>query len=84
MLSQKAADTILRRVQQKAESTSVNIGELNFQHYQDCGLSKTKINTILKFRELFEQNPQRILTWHQLGSEELEKEITSLKGLGKW
>jgi DNA-3-methyladenine glycosylase II len=84
MLSKKAADTILDRVEVRAKAENRQPWELEPEVLRELGLSKSKAATITSFGEYYRNNTAEIEAWPSLKYGELKKSICTHKGLGEW
>lgn len=84
MLSKKAADTILARVEARAAADKKQPWELAPETLRELGLSKSKAVTITNFGEYYRNNTAEIEAWPSLPYDQLKKSICSHKGLGEW
>ncbi|RUO81258.1 3-methyladenine DNA glycosylase [Idiomarina tyrosinivorans] len=85
MLSLKASDTIIGRVEAKAAEQGLRrIADVDEMSLIECGCSRAKAKTISRFAEAYQRDPQAIDNWQNLAVDELLREITSHKGLGMW
>ena len=84
-ISVKAASTISSRLES-------NIGDFSPQIYlneteedlKKCGLSRQKIRYIINVANAFSQGKLTPKTWDNTSNLELEKQLTSISGIGTW
>ena len=84
-ISVKAASAISSRLESL-------IGTFSSQHYlaageeelRECGLSRQKIRYITNVAKAFEQGCLTPTQWVEMGDEQIEKQLTSISGIGKW
>lgn len=85
MLSGKASDTIIGRAEAKArEQGRTDIADLDYMDLLECGLSRTKAQTICDFSLSYQQNPSAIDGWQRLNDEALLNAVMAHKGIGRW
>jgi len=85
MLSGKASDTIIKRAEDKARALGrEHIADLDYMDMLECGMSRTKAQTICDFASVYRTNPGPIDAWAQLDDAAVLKAITSHKGIGAW
>lgn len=84
MLSMKAADTILERLDTRRKQRGLDyIAELDKQDLREQGLSERKAKTIGLFYEQCRQN-EGYRHWRDLDTEALYREVNSYWGLSDW
>lgn len=84
-ISVKAADSVWRRVEmavspmtpQKMLKTPVDI-------LRSCGLSASKVTYLHSLAEYFTKHKAAEKEWEDMSDAEVEKELVSIKGIGKW
>ncbi len=84
-ISVKAATAISSRLESL-------IGIVSTKHYlaageeelRQCGLSRPKIRYITNVANAFEEGLLTPALWVEMSDEEIEKQLTSISGIGKW
>ncbi len=84
-ISVKAASAISSRFESL-------IGTISTKHYllageeelRQCGLSRQKIRYITNVANAFEEGLLTPKLWAEMSDEEIEKQLTSISGIGKW
>lgn len=84
MLSGKAAATIVGRIKDIATDSNKPVWQLSYDEYRKCGLSNSKANAVIAFKEYYLQNRDDINNWFKADTNEVIKQITSVKGIGIW
>ncbi|GEM_PF-5012604 len=84
MLSGKAATTIIGRVKSCAAENNKPVWQLSYNQYRECGLSNSKANAIIEFSDYYVNNINLINNWFKTDTNEVIKQITSVKGIGIW
>jgi DNA-3-methyladenine glycosylase II len=85
MLSLKASATIIERTEKEAKSLGLQtIAYLPTDSLLNCGVSRTKAAAIQSVAHCQQTEPERIVSWASMSSEELLKDVTKLKGIGPW
>ena len=88
-LSKKAAQSILKRVEDTAREYEISIETLfsseSFQnHLRACGISRNKVKAINGVLKLFEGNSSFEEYYMSLSYTKLQEEISSIWGMGSW
>lgn len=85
MLSRLAAQTILDRMNARAEEKQVlHLYQLDDADLRRCGLSGRKTRTVKTISELATKENHRLESWRRLSWPELRQEVSSVWGLGEW
>ncbi len=84
-ISVKAASAITSRLESRIGTFSAKdylaAGE---EELRQCGLSRPKIRYITNVAMAFEEGLLTPAQWLEMGDEEIEKQLTSIPGIGKW
>ncbi|MBC63932.1 MAG: hypothetical protein CL746_06435 [Chloroflexi bacterium] len=84
-LSNKAASTIFSRLESKiSKFNPTYIKELDDEVFREAGISKQKASYIKNVSKIFLSNNDIEKYLERLDDFELEKYLTSIKGLGQW
>lgn len=84
-ISVKAADTVWNRVMMAAETiTPKKIANMNATILRGCGLSERKVIYMHALANHFLDNKETIKNWPNMTDDEIIKELTSIKGIGRW
>lgn len=84
MLSLSASRTIIGRAEAIAERHHCRLAQLSYEELLECGLSRNKANTVKAIDAVYQEQPERFEQWAQLGTHELLKDVTAIKGVGPW
>lgn len=83
-ISMKAQETIWKRFQEAWKITPKNISNKKAEELQKIGISLKKAEYILDFSKKVQAKEINIETFSSLTNEEIIKELTKAKGIGKW
>ncbi len=85
-ISVKAADSIWNRLCSECigDVTAENITALSADKLRLIGYSKQKIIYLRSVAEFFIANPNSSNKWHDMTDEEVIRDITTIKGIGRW
>ena len=85
MLSTHAASAIMQRLLVAVEDRSVRfIVDLPEAVLRECGMSRSKIKSLMLFRTAYNENSEFYENWRTLDFTELEKSVRSCWGMGTW
>jgi DNA-3-methyladenine glycosylase II len=84
-ISVKAADTIWKRFNEAVGKLNPkNVLATPTEKLRTAGLSQSKVNYLYSLSEHFLKNKKMIQSWPKKSDEEIIKELTTVKGLGRW
>lgn len=84
-ISVKAADTVWNRVMMAAEKiTPRKLANMDATILRSCGLSERKVIYMHALANHFLDNKDTIKNWPNMTDDEIIKELTSIKGIGRW
>jgi len=84
-ISVKAADSVWRKFESFLPSiTSQQVINANEDGLRACGLSASKVRYLNALSQFFLENPTISEDWQQMNDAEIEKSLTSIKGIGRW
>jgi len=85
-LSGKAARTIFERVKERCggEITPEKLKKLKTEELRKCGLSYAKCSYVKDLAQRVKSSKLKIKILDKLTDEEVMKELTAVKGIGKW
>lgn len=83
-ISVKAADSVWKRVQTAVKITPAAIADADSAALRACGLSNSKVIYMHALANHFLENKKRIKAWPSMSSEDISKELVSIKGIGQW
>lgn len=84
-LSGKAADTIFNRTKALlGKITPENVLKIEGQKLRNCGLSWGKVRYVKDLAEKVKSGDIQIYNLNDLKDEEVIKELTTVKGIGRW
>jgi DNA-3-methyladenine glycosylase II len=84
-ISVKAADSIWKKLVATLGKIKPDIvANAPSEVLRPCGLSNSKVVYLHALADHFLQNKKRIKAWPAMGDEEIIKELTSIKGIGRW
>jgi len=85
-LSGKAATTIFNRVKERCGGriTPEKLSDLKTEELRKCGLSYAKCSYVKNLAEKVKSSELKVKILDKLSDEEIEKELISVKGIGKW
>lgn len=84
-ISVKAAASVWARVEAAAqEITPERIAYMPAEDLRACGLSTSKVLYFHSLAQHFLENKKMIKSWPKMTDEEIIKELTSIKGIGRW
>jgi len=87
MLSNKVADILVERLEKLCISGKIDINsieKLSFERLLTIGISRSKAQCIIDFTNYYSANKYNKRKFSRLSDDEIIKEITIIKGLGKW
>lgn len=84
-ISVKAADSVWKKFETELKKvTPKNALKKDEPTLRACGLSSSKVTYIVSLAEHFIENETQIKNWDKHSDEEILKELTSIKGIGRW
>ena len=84
-ISVKAADTVWKRTATAVgKMTPKNMIATSSETLRSCGLSANKVIYMHALANHFLENKKTIKNWPSMSDDELIKELTSIKGIGRW
>ncbi|MFW0776567.1 MAG: DNA-3-methyladenine glycosylase family protein [Rickettsiales bacterium] len=83
-ISVKAADSIWKRIESATNITPKAVLSLSHEELRSCGLSNSKVTYMQALAEHFRDNAKQIKHWPEMDDEEIIKELTTVKGIGRW
>jgi DNA-3-methyladenine glycosylase II len=84
-ISVKAADTVWNRVMMAADKiTPRKLANIDAAILRSCGLSERKVTYMHALANHFLDNKDVIKNWPNMTDDEIIKELTSIKGIGRW
>jgi DNA-3-methyladenine glycosylase II len=84
-ISVKAADTVWNRVMMAADKiTPRKLANIDAAILRSCGLSERKVMYMHALANHFLDNKDVIKNWPNMTDDEIIKELTSIKGIGRW
>lgn len=84
-ISVKAADSIWKRLEAKVRPlTPEKLSKTRISTLRALGLSEQKANYARNIAQFYLSHPRRASGWHDISDDEVIKELTSVKGIGRW
>lgn len=83
-ISVKAADAVWARLAAQAAVKPKTIAALEDESLRACGYSRQKIAYIRSLSEFFLAHKHRERDWAGMSDEEVIKDLTQIKGIGRW
>ena len=84
-ISTKAADTIWQRFEKTVgKVTPQRVANADSSILRPCGLSTSKVIYMHALANHFLENKKTIKRWPEMTDDEIIKELTSIKGIGRW
>ncbi len=83
-ISVKAADSVWRRMEMAVAIEPEAVANTGHDMLRACGLSTGKVIYMHALANHFLENKPLIKQWPQMTDEEIIKELTSVKGIGRW
>jgi DNA-3-methyladenine glycosylase II len=84
-ISVKAADSVWKKFEAAVKKvTPANVANADFKILRPCGLSERKVIYMHALANHFLENKKMIKNWPKMEDEAIIKELTSIKGIGRW
>lgn len=83
-ISVKAAASVWRRLEMAVTVTPEAVANTGHDILRACGFSASKVIYLHALAEHFLENKALIKHWPKMSDEEIMKELTSIKGIGRW
>ena len=84
-ISVKAAQSIWDRLEIKILKVSpIQIKNTHFNTLKSVGLSRQKVSYLKNLADSFIENKIKIKYWKKMNDEEIIRDLTQIKGIGKW
>ncbi len=85
-ISVKAADAVWERFSNAASGVISPDSEIfsNPDKMRECGLSRQKIVYMQNIVQFFNERPDVVKSWNDMLDEEIIRDLTTIKGVGRW
>lgn len=84
-ISVKAADSIWKRLEDKVKPlTPEKLVRVKIDTLRKLGLSESKANYVHNIARFYLTHPRRAEGWHNVADDEVIRELTAVKGIGRW
>ncbi|MGE3713126.1 MAG: DNA-3-methyladenine glycosylase [Alphaproteobacteria bacterium] len=83
-ISVKAADTVWKRIEEAVPITPTSMAIADEQTLRAAGLSRQKVMYMQALAGHFIHNKKVIASWDSMGDDDIIRELSSIKGIGRW
>jgi DNA-3-methyladenine glycosylase II len=84
-ISVKAADSVWKKFETAVKKvTPTAVANTDIAKLRACGLSERKVIYMHSLANHFLENKKTIARWPEMTDEDIIKELTSIKGIGRW
>lgn len=84
-ISVKAAQSVWDKLEIKVKVINPNyIKKIHSNSLKSVGLSRQKIKYLKNLSNAFIENKIKIKSWYKMNDEEIIKDLTQIKGIGRW